>query len=118
MLKGKYVCVKGKNVCVKGKYVYAKGKNVCVKGRYVYVKGKNVCVKGKKMHSEGGWPTKQFLHVFLGVGHSGAGHHKARVRVVAALTQPAKPPQDKGSVASKHSSAQQPSYISRQSVRQ
>ncbi len=60
------------------------------------------------------WPTKQFLHVLLGVGHSGAGHHKAWVRVVAALTQPAKPPQDKGSVTSKHSPAQQASSAIRQ----
>ena len=108
-VKGKYVHVKGKNVCVKGKYVHVKGKNVCLKGKYVYAKSKNVCEKGKNMHAEGGWPTKQFLHMLLGIGHSGAGHHKARVRIVAALTQPAKPPQDKGSVATKHSPAQQPS---------
>ncbi|KAA6422355.1 MAG: hypothetical protein FRX49_07825 [Trebouxia sp. A1-2] len=57
-----------------------------------------------------GRPTKQFLHMLPGIGHSGAGHHKARMRVVAALTQPAKPPQDKGSVASKHSPAHQPPY--------
>ncbi len=66
-------------------------------------------MKGKSKHAEGGWPTKQFLHMLLGIGDSGAGHHKARVRVVAALTQPAKPPQDKGSVTSKHSPAQRPS---------
>ena len=62
MPKGKYLCEKGKNVCVcvKGKYlsvtgknVYMKGKDVCkylcVKGKYMYMKGKNVCVKGTYM---------------------------------------------------------------------
>ncbi len=53
-----------------------------LQGKYMYVKGKN-------MHAEGAWPTKQFLHVLLGIGHSGTGDHKARVRVVTALTQPA-----------------------------
>ena len=118
MLKGKYVYVMGKyvkgmNMCVKGQYVFVKGKNM-FKGKYMYAKGKTVCLKGKNMHAEGGCHTKQFLHVLLGVGHSGAGHHKAGVRVVAALTQPAKPPQNKGRVTSKHSPAQQPSYSIKQ----
>ena len=77
-----------------------------------------MCVKGKKMHAAGGRPTKQFLHMLPGIGHSRAGHHKARMRVVAALTQPAKPPQDKGSVASKHSPAHQPPCNIRQLVAQ
>ncbi len=85
-----------------------------LKGQCVYVKGKNVCVKGKNVHAEGGWPTKQFLHMLLRIGNSGAGHHKARVRIVAALTQPTKPPQDKGSVTAKHSPAQQLSSAIRQ----
>ncbi len=126
MLKGQCVYVKGKNVCVKGKNVYVKGKNVCVIGKYVkgnntcvkgkdvHGMGKNVCMKVKNMHAEGGWPTKQFLHMLLGIGNSGAGHHKARVRIVAALTQPTKPPQDKGSVTAKHSPAQQLSAAIRQ----
>ncbi len=81
-------------------------------------RAKNVRVKGKNIHADSGWPTKQFLHVLLGIGHSGAGHHKARVRIVAALTQPAKPPQDKGSVASKHSPARQPTHTIYQQVTQ
>jgi len=110
--EGTYMYAMCKNVCVMGKYV--KGKNMCVKGKDVHAMSKNAFVKGKDMHAEGGWPTKQFLHMLLGIGHSCAGHHKAGVRVVAALTQPTKPPQDKGSVTSKHSPAQQLSSAIRQ----
>ena len=54
--------------------------------------------------------------MLLWVGNSGAGDHKGGVGIVLALTQPTKPPQNKGCVAAKHSPAPKLNHVPPQSI--